>query len=170
MSFNITRLAGSRAIVEGTDTRGTSGSEVISTEEFDAWVGATTVNESHRVFDEAVEQFFAPLTEAAEALDEAHRQGPKLDPLTHIVEQEAEAYQPETPGQVRVVRELGRSAVILRAIDEGADNRLIWVNGSLEILEAEAEAEVEIKADVEVEVKNEQAPLTAAEVAPPFED
>ena len=136
-SFTITPLAAHRAFIEGTDFRGTQGSTILSTGEWNAFKELKAHHEAHETFDNAVEKFFSPLTKAAQALEITHHKGAtELDPAQVIVLQEPVEAVEGDPG-VRVV--LGFEATILRLIEEGDFSRLIWVNGELELL-AEAPA------------------------------
>ena len=126
--FNITRLAGERALVQGTDEGETT---ILYTDEFDRLKGNTALKEAEAEFDTKVKEFFAPVTEASEAFEQAKKAALTVnDPAFRVVVQEAiEA----TAGQAERVHILGRDAAILRLIESGDTSRLLWVNGAIEI-------------------------------------
>lgn len=134
MSFTLTRLAGDRVLVEGKDSRGTEGSEVIDGSEW----AAVALREQHltalKSVDQAIADIVAPIQAAAEAANAVVAPKP-VDPLFVYVEQEGTN---SVVGKPSVVHKLGRDAVILRAIEQRQTDRLVWVNGSLEITAAPA--------------------------------
>ena len=132
MKFSITKLVSSRAFVEGTDRFGTAGSTVVNTEQWDEVKAHDEFHTSVEAYDAAVEEFFAPLLAATDAV-EAKRSKPVSDPISHVVLHEGtEAVEGEAPTIIK----LGRDAIILRLIEEGQTDRLIWVDGDLEVLAA----------------------------------
>ena len=128
--FNITRLAGQRALVQGTD-EGESTS--LYTVEFDELKGNTALKEAEADFGAKVKEFFAPVVEASEAFEQAKKAALTVnDPAFRVVVQEAiEA----TAGQTEQVRIVRRETAILRLIESGDTSRLLWVNGAIEITE-----------------------------------
>ena len=128
--FNVTRLAGSRALVQGTDE---GESTILLTIEYDELKGNTALKEAEADFGAKVKEFFAPVVEASEAFEQAKKAALTVnDPAFRVVVQEAiEA----TAGQRERVHILGRDTAILRLIDSGDTSRLLWVNGAIEITE-----------------------------------
>lgn len=126
--FNVTRLAGKRALVQGTDE---GESTILFTAEYDELKGNTALKEAETDFGAKVKEFFAPVVEASEAFEQAKKAALTVnDPAFRVVVQEAiEA----TAGQHERVHILGRDTVILRLIDSGDTSRLLWVNGAIEI-------------------------------------
>ena len=126
--FNVTRLAGARALVQGTDE---GESTILNTQEFDELKGNTALEEAEADFGTKVKEFFAPVVEAIEAFEQAKKAALTVnDPAFRVVVQEAiEA----TAGQRERVHILGRDTAILRLIDSGDTSRLLWVNGTIEI-------------------------------------
>lgn len=126
--FNVTRLAGARALVQGTDE---GESTILFTTEYDELKGNTALKEAEADFDTKVKEFFAPVTEASEAFEQAKKAALTVnDPAFRVVVQEAiEA----TAGQRERAHFLGRDTAILRLIDSGDTSRLLWVNGAIEI-------------------------------------
>lgn len=139
-TFTITPLVGDRALVKGTDKFGVTGQATVDATEHNALKYDAALVEAHNTFDEKVESFFAELTEASAELDAAHRL-PELDPATYIVEQEAVE---GTQAKGRVIRRLQPDTVVLRLIEAGDSDRLVWVEGKLEVLAAEVTAPVEV--------------------------
>lgn len=156
MSFNITQLAGNKVLVDGTDYRGTTGETILDGAGFANLQEQERLRDAHAEFDASVEDFFAPLLEAAEKLDAKHEV--VLDPLTNIVIDEG------SEGEVRrsaTIIELDTDTAILRAIDSGNTDRLVWVKDEL-VLTAYVPAEVEDEvatpaADGEVHVPTDLA-------------
>ena len=128
--FNVTRLAGARALVQGTDE---GESTILFTTEYDELKGDTTLKEAEADFGAKVKEFFAPVVEASEAFEQAKKAALTVnDPAFRVVVQEAiEA----TAGQRERVHFVQRDTAILRLIESGDTSRLIWVNGDIEITE-----------------------------------
>lgn len=126
--FNITELANDNVLVEGTDVRGNDGQQVLQASQWFERKRRQEVAQAHDEFDASVEAFFAPIAEAAAALEEAHKL--QIDPLLYVVEQEA--VEGRAPQAERLVQ-LDTASVILRAIEGGHTDRLIWVNGELTV-------------------------------------
>jgi hypothetical protein len=131
MTFSTIKLTGSRVLVRGRDITGTEGECTISSAQWDELNARTDVDRAQQAFDEAVQEFFAPLTEAAE---KAHRslEVPE-DSTSYVVLDEGSEGEARRPRQVV---KLSRDSVILRLIEEGNTDRLIWVNDQLEVTEA----------------------------------
>ena len=128
--FNVTRLAGARALVQGTDE---GESTILFTAKYDELKGNTALKEAETDFGAKVKEFFAPVVEASEAFEQAKKAALTVnDPAFRVVVQEAiEA----TAGQTERVRIVQRDTAILRLIDSGDTSRLLWVNGAIEITE-----------------------------------
>jgi hypothetical protein len=130
MSFNIINLAGDRALVKGRDAQGTHGQQILDAAEWNEFNARNKHGEAHEAFDAAVEEFFAPLNAAVDALKETAK--PKLDPLFFVTVQEGSA---PVEGTNEVLVHLSHDSAVLRLIEQDPDtDRLIWVNDSLEIL------------------------------------
>jgi hypothetical protein len=130
MTFSTQKLAGNRTLVTGTDINGIAGSTVVFDGEWEGIKRERDAVIAENAFNDATTAFYAPLTAAAEAL-EAAKQGPAEDPLFSVTIEEPTAASHGTRGHVH---RLGRDSVILRAIEEGQADRLIWVSGELELL------------------------------------
>jgi hypothetical protein len=128
--FTITRLVNDRAIVRGTDTFGTEGTTTVSTSQWDTVNANVNYKQAEADFESAVEEFFAPITAAHEAM---HRSVERpTDSASFIVLDEGSEGVPAKP---RDLIRLNRDSVILRLVEQGDTTRLVWVDGELEILE-----------------------------------
>ena len=131
MTFTKLNLSGERVLIKGTDSQGTHGETVVDASEWNEVQRRTGHSQAHEDFDRAVEEFFRPITEAAEKLDLAFNQVER-DPISYVVLDEG------SEGEARrdeVVIKLSKDSVILRLIEEGQSDRLVWVHDELEVLE-----------------------------------
>lgn len=123
-TFNMTPLANDRVLVKGFSEEDPSfpHSVILDATEFNM------IQEDERAvvagadFDAAIESFFAPLTQAAGALQDARK--PVVDPAFMYVVQEPQEGQEARP---LVVAELDHDTVVLRMLHEGDYSRLLWV-------------------------------------------
>ena len=128
--FNTTKLAGHRVLVDDGVTGGSK--TVLDSTEWDHIKLSQKANSAESDFDAAVTAFFAPLTDAAQAFGKAA--APKLDPRFYMVEGEnVEGVEAQS---VRL-NMLNRDSVILRIIEAGNTDQLVWVGDTIEILEAD---------------------------------
>ena len=80
-----------------------------------------TVSMAEKDYDQTVRDFFAPLTDAADALEDAAR--PTIDPaFIYIVEEGVKSVE----GKPATLIELDEDTVILRLIEQGRVDRLQW--------------------------------------------
>lgn len=128
MSFDVVRLLGSRASVTGTDSKGVAGSTVLDTTEWDELNATRAYAQDTAEFEAACEAFFAPLTDAAAKLGNKIER--TADPASYIVLEEAQAGVPAKAG---VLHRLNRDSIILRLIEQGDTDRLMWVGDNLEV-------------------------------------
>jgi len=159
MSFTIIKLAGDRALVKGRDAAGTYGQQILDAAEWNDFNAHTKHNDAHEAFDAAVEEFFAPLNAAVDALKETAK--PKHDPLFFVtVQEKSEA----VAGTDEVLVRLSHDSAVLRLIEQDADTqRLLWVNDTLEILDATDPADIKAVAlDVTSEDGTEDESFTKA--------
>ena len=127
--FNLTRLANSRALVQGTDP---GESQILSTEEWDAVDQHLGQHSAAEVFDKAATDFFKPLTDVVDKLNQLQAELlPASNPLETLVLREATEAVEGDEGEIIF---LGHDAQVLRAIATDRTELLIWVNGSIEIL------------------------------------
>ena len=134
-NFTATALANEFFLVEGTDIRGKYGECIVFGGEWLEIKRARGTDTAKEQLDAAIEEFFKPLVEAADAF--AAAKAPVVDALSVVVLNEGTAGE---PARERKVLHLTRDSQILRAIEEGATDRLLWVNGELVITAAPVEA------------------------------
>lgn len=132
-NFTTTALANEFFLVEGTDVRGKYGECVIHGGEWLAIKRALGTDTAKAQLDAAIEEFFKPLVEAADAFAEAKAKALVVDALSVVILNEGTTGE---PAREREVVHLGRNALILRAIEEGATDRLLWVGDELVITAA----------------------------------
>ena len=129
--FNTTILAGQRVLVTGSKKNQQT---ILDSTEWDSIKAHQAFHLAGDAFDEAVTAFFAPIVEAAEKANATLAESlPKRDDAFVIVLSEGtegvEEVEPE-------VIQLGRDAAILRMIEEGNTDRLVWVGDTIEITAA----------------------------------
>ena len=132
-NFTTTALANEFFLVEGTDVRGRYGEHVIDGCQWLEIKRALGTDTAKEQLDAAVEEFFKPLVEAADAF--AAAKAPVVDALSVIVLNEGTTGE---PAREREVIRLNQASQILRAIEEGTTDRLLWVDGELVITAAPA--------------------------------
>ena len=126
MSFTVTYLAGDRALVQE-DTH----QIILDAEEYLAMKLRQEKTGLIAQFDQSVADFFKPLTDMADKIKSVKEQENRIDPDFHFVL--AEGTEGEEPVRREVYR-LEKDTVILRLIEEGRTERLIWIGDQLEIL------------------------------------
>ena len=129
--FNTTILAGQRVLVTGSKKNQQT---ILDSTEWDSIKAHQAYHLAGDAFDEAVTAFFAPIVEAAEKANAALAESlPKRDDAFVIVLSEGvEGVEEVTPAVIQ----LGRDAAILRMIEEGNTDRLVWVGDTIEITAA----------------------------------
>lgn len=131
MTFTTINLTGNRVLVRGTDVHGASGEATLDAGQWNELNARTDVDRAQQAFDAAVNEFFDPLVKAAEA---AKRSAERPDDsVSYVVIDEGSEGQPSRP---KHIVHLTRDSIVLRLIEEGNTDRLIWVNGELEVTEA----------------------------------
>ena len=131
--FNVTELAGHRALVTGDANQQC----ILDTTERDELRFSMQNREIDEMFDENIEGFFAPLTRAAELHDRRHELLAQQfnqadDPAFSLVLKEA-VEGVEGVEEERVI--LSHDSVVLRLIDSGRTDRLVWVgNDRIEVV------------------------------------
>lgn len=131
MSFNTINLTGERVLVRGTDITGAAGECTLDATQWNELGQRKAVSQAQDAFDAAVEEFFAPIVAAAEQASAAIER--PTDSIGYVVLEEAVEGQPSKPGHLV---KLTRDSIVLRLIESGNTDRLIWVNGELEVTEA----------------------------------
>ena len=127
MSFTTIALTGNKVLVEGTDVRGLSDSQVVDSTQWDRVKSHSTYKVALAAVDDAIATLIAPITAAVEAANEAAKPA-TLDPLLYFVEQDEIEH---VAGQQKMLTKLNADSVILRAIEEGQGDRLLWVQHQL---------------------------------------
>lgn len=133
--FTTIRLTNNRVLVRGTDFTGQFGETVLDASQWEFAKSQVQVREDQERFDDAVEEFFKPITEAAETLAKAQGRQPE-DPSTFVVLAEAQEAQEASPAKEAHIFHLSPDNVVVRLLEEGHHDRLIWVGGTLEVLQA----------------------------------
>lgn len=132
MTFTINRLVGGRAVVSGTDKFGTTNQVVVDTTQWDEINASTAFDQATEAFEAAVEDFFKPLTEAAEKINKQLNK--PNDPLSYVVLHEGSE---GVPAQAEQLIKLNKDSIVLRLVGAGNTDRLVWVGDNLEVLEAD---------------------------------
>jgi len=126
--FKVTQLLGQQALVEGTDSAGATGSVVLDTREWDSIKADQAFSQATEDFEAAVEKFFKPITDAAEAANVKLNSVTPTDAAAYVVVQErVEGVQ----AQDEVLHHLSHDSIVLRLIEEKKVNRLKWVGDQL---------------------------------------
>lgn len=133
MTFQTQVLMDNRVLVHGTDVFGSTNKTIVDGTQWAELTERTDVDKAQQAFDEAVNQFFKPVLDAAEELREAFDS--PADSIAYVVIEEGSEGVAPTP---RHVVPLTRDSIILRLIEEDETDRLMWVGDSLEILKAPA--------------------------------
>lgn len=146
MTFTTIPLTNERVLVKGTDIAGTADETIVSSAQWNELKVRDDVRRAQEDFDATVDEFFAPLLEAAEkakgAVDKPR------DPLGYVVITEGQEGRPAVREHVVT---LTRDSIILRLIEQGNTDRLIWVNGELEVTEAAVQSTPSAPAPAETE-------------------
>lgn len=133
MTFTVTRLADSQALISGTDRFSVSGQMVVSTAQWDDIKNNKLFHKATEAFDDQVQEFFKDILDAAAEV-QAVLDGSKKaqDPNEFVVFSEGTegvaAVEPE-------IRRLSHDSQVLRLIEEGNSDRLLWVHDELVITE-----------------------------------
>ena len=125
MTFDLTMLAGGQALITGDKPKQRC---VLDATQWVQIKQHQQLIEAEEVFDATVEEFYKPLTEAAGEYESRLGQIVKADPAFEYV------LQPGTEGTEKTSREvyyLDNASAILRMIESGNTDRLIWVNDQI---------------------------------------
>jgi hypothetical protein len=128
--FTTTRLVDERVLVQGTDVFGNEGQTVLDSSQWTEVNSHKEFDQATAAFDAAVEEFFKPLTEAAEAVGKKLEKQP--DPIGFVVLSEEVA---GVQGKPAHLVKLTKDSTVLRILESGDHDRLAWVNDQLEVLE-----------------------------------
>ena len=123
MTFTVTPLVSGGYLVEGQDSKGVDGTTVLHSKSWDYVQHLRTHEVAEAEFNDTVEAFFKPLTDAAEAFN-AKLGGPTNEWGTVTIGETVE-------GTTARTLELDEAGIILRILDETDGSSLRWVNGDL---------------------------------------
>ena len=126
MSFIVQLMLGAQALVSGADHLGNEGKTIVSTTQWDELKDRSNFSSATEDFDAAVEAFFAPLQEASAKIEKAAA-GKEQDPTEYIVLKKGVK---AVTGETDQIVELNKDSIILRLIEEGNTDRLVWVDES----------------------------------------
>lgn len=129
--FTTLELVNDQTLVIGEDIKGVTGQQVVDSSQWAEIKAHAQLDQANEEFNQAVEEFFAPLNAAADKAQAATSR--PQDPSSYIVLHEGVEGAQEQPAHVVA---LSKGSVILRLIEEGQHNRLIWVNEELVVLAA----------------------------------
>lgn len=132
MTFSTQNLVGNRVLVTGTDVFGESGKQVLDGTQWAELAANKRYDAAQQDFNATVLEFFSEITEAAEAAAKAGAPA-EVDSLTYVtLEEGVEAVAGKAERRIPLTED----SMILRLVEQDASTgRLIWVDGSLEILE-----------------------------------
>lgn len=119
MTFTITPLLDGGTLVEGTDSKGKDGTTILRSKRWAAVQHYLAHQQASEVFDEAVKEFFKPLTDAADQAKAAITK-PESKWGTYEITSGVEGERAESI-------ELDSDGIILRIIAEGQSDLLRWV-------------------------------------------
>ena len=122
--FTIARLTNGQTLVKGTDAAGTTGQTTVDSTQWDDIKAHRAFHGAEKDYEATVAEFFAPLLEAQEALQSA-KQGPTVDPISYVVMHEGTEGVAPVAG---VIEHLNSDSVVLRIIESGDTDRLVWVD------------------------------------------
>lgn len=128
MTFTVKQLVNHRALVSGTDAAGVTGQQVLDTTQWDSIKAEVAKTKAIEEFDAEVLDFFAPLVAASDKL-EATLEAPD-EGVYVVIEEPVEGVEAKPGRRAR----LNSHSVILQLIAEDDTDRLVWVNGELEVL------------------------------------
>lgn len=129
MTFITTDLIDGGVLVEGTDCKGVDGTTVLRSELWTLVKARRTQKVAQSEFDEEVEQFFKPLTDAAKKFEQ------HIDDDDDTVVVLTEGVERHYGVPVEKVR-LDSDGVVLKILEEGDHDRLRWVGGHLVAIKA----------------------------------
>ena len=119
-TFYTTALANGSVLVNGADGLN-SYQTILDGRGFAEIKQHEAVDMAEKDYDQKVRDFFAPLTDAADALEDAAR--PTIDPaFIYIVDEGVESVE----GKPATIIELDEDTVILRLLEQGNVARLQW--------------------------------------------
>jgi hypothetical protein len=128
--FTTKNLTGERVLVSGADVDGNKGQVVLDASQWLELKARADVKTAGEAFDAAVEEFYKPLLEAAEKVGKSLER--PEDSLGFVTLDEG---QDHVPGRAPQIVRLTKDSMVLRLIEDGGTDRLVWVGDDLEILD-----------------------------------
>ena len=145
--FKTIRLANHRVLVDGTDAFGNFVRTVLDSTQWDGIKAELTKSTVEDQFNAAVEEFYAPLLEKIDAI--------VADAQKSVVDDAYVLTVGETVGAVEAVAptvyRLNQDSAVLRLLEEGRTDRLVWVNDKLEIIAEPAEETTPAEAEASID-------------------
>jgi hypothetical protein len=123
MTFTVTPLVSGGYLVEGQDSKGVEGTTVLHSQSWDYVQHLRTHEVAEAEFDQMVDEFFKPLTDAAAAFN-AKLAGPTNEWGTVTIGETVE-------GKTARSLDLDEAGIVLRILDETDGSSLRWVSGDL---------------------------------------
>ena len=139
--FTTIKLANHRVLVKGTDSFGVIGQTVLDSTQWEGIQETLNHNTAEDQFNKAVEEFYAPLIEKIDAIQAAEQRSIVDDAYVFSVGETVDAVDAVTPTTYRLTQD----SAILRLLEAGEYDRLIWVGDKLEIIAASAQPTVEVE-------------------------
>ncbi len=130
MTFTTMNLTNDRVLVKGSDVHGGHGETILDASQWVELGQRSALRTAQADFDAAVDAFFAPLTEAAEKASKTVER-PTDSSAFVVLDEGTEGQQAVAP----VIVSLTKDSIVLRLIEEGNTDRLVWVGDELEVLE-----------------------------------
>jgi hypothetical protein len=119
MPFTITKLMGPGTLVEGSDVTGREGRTILISDKWEMLQSVLAHKQATEEFNTQVEEFFKPLTEAADAAKAISH--PEVKSWSRVTLTEA------SEGVDEEVIELDTDGVILRLLNETDGSMLRWI-------------------------------------------
>lgn len=160
-NFTSVKLTDERVLVRGTDVMGHEGETVLNSAQWNEVIAHTEHSLAVEDFDRAVEEFFAPLTAAAEKVSKQMTK--PTDPLSYVVLHEGTE---GVEGTDDVLVKLNKDSMILRLLESNDFDRLVWVGKELEILAADALIEVPMQPETQAALDDAVAEVTTTTDVP----
>lgn len=126
MSFTVQTMLGGKALVQGTDVNGVTGKTLVDSTQWTELNERDDFSKAQAEFDSAVEEFFKPITKAAKKAAKSVST-PSPDPMAYVVVDKGSKGKEARPRQVVA---LTHDSIVLRLIEEGNTDRLVWVDES----------------------------------------
>ena len=124
MTFQVQTMLGNTALITGTDVAGNDGKTIVSTSQWEELKQRKDFSSATADYDKVVEEFFAPLVEAGEKI-KAAAAGKVQDAAEYVVIAEGTE---GVKAEAKQIVQLNKDSMILRFIEEGNTDRLVWID------------------------------------------